>query len=74
MNPRVRWFEFLRAGQADQECEKERQIYDAQHRRRLPGHLVLSEGDEDDEGAPATDDTAVKEAYNGLGATFDLFL
>ena len=68
LNPRLRWFEFLRAKQADQECEVERQIYDAQHKRKLPGRLVRSEGD------PATGDAAVDEAYDGLGATFDLFL
>jgi len=68
MNPRIRWFEFLRARRADQECEVERQIYDAQHRTRLPGRLVRSEGD------PATGDAAVDEASDGFGATFDLFL
>jgi Zn-dependent metalloprotease len=46
----------------------ERQIYDAQHKTRLPGRLVRSEGD------AATGDAAVDEAYDGLGATFDLFL
>jgi len=70
MNPRLRWLEFLRARQGDQECEEERQIYDVQHgnRRKLPGRLVRSEGD------PATGDAAADEAYDGLGATYDLFL
>jgi Zn-dependent metalloprotease len=50
------------------ECEKDLRIYDAQHTQRLPGRLVRSEGD------PATGDAAVHEAYDGLGATFDLYL
>jgi Zn-dependent metalloprotease len=47
--------------------EKRRTVFDAQHRRKLPGKLVRSEG-----GAP-TSDTAVNEAYDGAGATYDLF-
>jgi Zn-dependent metalloprotease len=50
------------------ECEEERRIYDAQHTQRLPGRLVRSEGD------PPAGDAAVNEAYDGLGATFDLYL
>jgi Zn-dependent metalloprotease len=53
---------------AARECEQDLRIYDAQHAQRLPGRLVRSEGD------PATGDAAVDEAYDGLGATFDLYL
>ncbi|HWQ12107.1 MAG TPA: M4 family metallopeptidase [Roseiflexaceae bacterium] len=49
------------------EGEKQRTIFDAQHNQTLPGVVVRSEGD------PATGDPAVDEAYDGLGATFDLF-
>jgi len=44
-----------------------RSIYSANHAETLPGTLVRSEGD-----APS-DDVAVNEAYDGLGATFDFF-
>ncbi|GAA0035390.1 MULTISPECIES: M4 family metallopeptidase [Brevibacterium] len=44
-----------------------RQIHDAQNKEDLPGVLVRSEGD-----AP-TEDTAVNEAYDGLGASYALF-
>lgn len=44
-----------------------RTIADAQHTRTLPGTTVRSEGD------PATDDLAVDEAYDGLGATWELW-
>lgn len=47
--------------------EERRTIYDAQLAYRLPGRLVRGEGD------PATSDSAVNEAYEGLGATYDLF-
>ncbi len=47
--------------------QKRRAVYDAQHRTRLPGALVRSEGD------PASDDVAVNEAYDGAGATDDLY-
>ena len=46
---------------------KERAVYDARRTRRLPGTLVRSEGD------PASDDPAVNEAYDGAGATYDLY-
>ena len=44
----------------------ERLIHDAQHRTRLPGALVRSEG------ADPVDDVSVNEAYDGLGATWEL--
>ena len=46
---------------------KHRLVYDAQNGSTLPGKLVRSEGD------PATGDPAVNEAYDGAGATFDLY-
>lgn len=45
----------------------DRTIYDAQGRERLPGVRVRREED------PPTGDQAVDEAFDGLGATFDLF-
>jgi len=69
VRPRVRWSEFVNSRWADtSECEIERKIYDAQHTLRLPGRLVRREGD------PASGDAAVDEAYDGLGATYDLYL
>ena len=47
--------------------EKRRTIFDAQNGKELPGKIVRGEGD------PATDDEAVNEAYDGAGATYDLF-
>jgi len=47
--------------------EKNRTIYDAGGNEQLPGKLVRSEGD-----PPGTDE-AVNEAYDGAGATYDLF-
>ncbi len=44
-----------------------RSIADAQHRETLPGRTVRTEG------AAATDDPAVDEAYDGLGATWQLY-
>ncbi|MGH9367310.1 MAG: M4 family metallopeptidase [Thermoanaerobaculia bacterium] len=46
---------------------KRRTVYDAQHSTRLPGVLVRGEGD------PESDDVAVNEAYDGTGATYDLY-
>jgi Zn-dependent metalloprotease len=46
---------------------KHRRIYDAEHGSALPGVPVR------DEGQPATDDVAANEAYDGLGATWDLY-
>lgn len=48
-------------------CTKDRIVYDAGNRQRLPGTPARREGE-----AP-TSDVAVDEAYDGLGATFDLF-
>ena len=45
----------------------DRTVSDAQHRTRLPGVVVRREDD-----PPAADGT-VNEAFDGLGATFDLF-
>jgi Zn-dependent metalloprotease len=44
-----------------------RTIYDAQHETDLPGKLLRDEG-----GAPSTDQ-AVNEAYDGLGATYEMY-
>ncbi len=46
---------------------KERLVYDAEHGSNLPGRLVRSEGQ------PATGDPAADEAYDGSGATYDLY-
>jgi len=46
---------------------KERLVYDAEFGSILPGILVRGEGD------PPTEDPAVNEAYDGAGATYDLF-
>lgn len=46
---------------------KRRTIYDARRRYDLPGKLVRTEG------SPKCKDAAVNEAYNGSGATYDLF-
>ncbi|HVU90710.1 MAG TPA: M4 family metallopeptidase [Jatrophihabitans sp.] len=46
---------------------KQRAIYTANNGTSLPGSLVRSEGQ------GATGDAAVDEAYDGLGATFDLY-
>jgi Zn-dependent metalloprotease len=45
----------------------QRFIYDAKNTETLPGALVRGEGD------GPTGDAAVAEAYDGLGATFDLY-
>jgi len=47
--------------------QKERIIYDAKNGSALPGTKVRGEGD------PATGDEAADEAYDGSGATYDLF-
>ena len=47
---------------------KRRTIYDAGGLSTLPGKLVRGEGD------PPTNDVAVNEAYDGLGATYDFYL
>lgn len=47
--------------------ERERVIYDALNGSTLPGKKVRGEGD------PATGDAAADEAYDGSGATYDLY-
>lgn len=49
------------------EGQKQRTIYDAQNTQTLPGTVVRTEG------SPPGSDVAVNEAYDGLGATYDLF-
>jgi Zn-dependent metalloprotease len=49
------------------EGEHKRLVYDAQNGSSLPGHLVRSEGE-----GPAGD-AAADEAYDGSGATYDLY-
>ena len=46
---------------------KRRTIYNAQNGLTLPGKLVRGEGD------PKTSDTAVNEAYDGSGKTYDFY-
>jgi Zn-dependent metalloprotease len=46
---------------------KRRTIYDAENGASFPGRIVRGEG------APASSDPSVNEAYDGLGATYDLF-
>jgi Zn-dependent metalloprotease len=46
---------------------KERLVYDAEQGSVLPGILVRGEGD------PSSSDAAINEAYDGAGATYDLF-
>lgn len=48
-------------------AHKNRRVYTASHSTNLPGTLVRSEGQ------GASSDVAVDEAYDGLGATFDLY-
>jgi Zn-dependent metalloprotease len=45
----------------------QRTVFDCRNTRRLPGHPARLEG------GPATDDPAVDEAYDGLGATYDFY-
>ncbi|NJM71386.1 MAG: peptidase M4 family protein [Scytonema sp. RU_4_4] len=47
--------------------QKRRTIFDAKNTEQLPGVLVRGEGD------PPSQDVAVNEAYDGAGATYDLF-
>lgn len=46
---------------------KHRIVYTAENGRQLPGRLVRGEGD------PPTGDPAADEAYDGAGATYDLY-
>jgi Zn-dependent metalloprotease len=52
---------------APQSAGKHRQIYTANNGSTLPGQLVRQEGQ------PATGDPAADEAYDGAGATYDLY-
>jgi Zn-dependent metalloprotease len=61
---RLRWGLW---GAASAGGQANRTIYDAHHRQRLPGTEVRGEGD------PPTGDPEVDEAYDGLGATYDLY-
>ena len=54
-------------GRAAAAFEANRCVYDAENGTRLPGTKVREEGD------PESSDVSVNEAYDGLGATFDLF-
>lgn len=47
--------------------EERRTVYDARHSTLLPGKLVRAEGD------AVSSDVAVNEAYDGAGATYDLY-
>ncbi|WP_315791042.1 M4 family metallopeptidase [Fischerella sp. JS2] len=47
--------------------EKRRTVYDAKSTEQLPGTLARSEGD------PPSNDIEVDEAYDGAGATYDLY-
>src|SRR2546423_3748989 len=47
--------------------QKRRTVFDARRRETLPGTLVRAEGD------PPSSDAAVNEAYDGAGATYDLY-
>lgn len=47
---------------------KQRTIFDSTHTQQLPGSAARTEG------APASADVSVNEAYDGLGATFDFYL
>ena len=47
--------------------DRQRTVYDAKKGSRLPGTRVRSEGD------PPDSDAAVNEAYDGAGATYDLY-
>ena len=45
----------------------QRTIFDCNNTQRLPGETIRAEG------APPTDDPAVNEAYDGLGATYNFY-
>jgi Zn-dependent metalloprotease len=51
------------------EGQKQRTIYDAKNTESLPGTVVRTEGQR----ARAKSDVTVNEAYDGLGATYDLY-
>ena len=49
------------------QAKKRRNVYDAQHKQKLPGKLVMSEH------KPRSTDPEVVEAYDGAGVTFDFY-
>ena len=57
----------VRRGARIAEGGKQRTVYDAQFQTTLPGEKVRGEGE------PATGDTAVDEAYDGSGETYNFF-
>ena len=59
---------FIAAVTATATGTKQRTVYDARNGSALPGTLVRSEG------GPKSKDPAVNEAYDGAGATYDLYL
>lgn len=59
--------EIAKKNRATAAGDKNRIIYDAQNGSNLPGTLVRNEGD------AATGDPAADEAYDGAGATYDLY-
>lgn len=48
--------------------EKRRTVFDAGHKKKLPGKLVRSEGS-----APVKNDKTVNEAYDSAGTTYDFY-
>jgi len=62
------WGRFRQRWQQAAEPEVSRTIYDADNSRRLPGTVARREG------APATGDDAVDEAYDGMGDTWTLYM
>jgi Thermolysin metallopeptidase, alpha-helical domain/Thermolysin metallopeptidase, catalytic domain len=56
-----------RRARAKAEPVVQRAVYDAQHQSKLPGRLVRGEG------KPPTTDDPVNRAYDGLGATWQLY-
>jgi Zn-dependent metalloprotease len=59
--------EFVALAAPTAAAEKERVIYDAENGSQVPGRRVRGEGE------PASGDMAADEAYDGSGATFDLY-
>ncbi|WP_407564861.1 M4 family metallopeptidase [Streptomyces sp. 184] len=53
---------------AQEDAKPERTVYDAKKTQNLPGRKVRGEGQ------AAVEDATVNRAYDGLGATFELFL
>src|SRR3954466_8066163 len=57
----------MRAMLAIAPAEKQRQVFDAKHKRALPGKLVRAEGQK------SSGDHAADEAYDGSGKTWDFY-